>query len=828
MRRLAGAAWVVSMCTVTLAASRAPVARSGFVDLEIGPRSSPELEKLAAEQRFVDAFDRAITELRERLARVGPDHPDTLTALHRVGTVAHLAGDQATAEDVLGAALEARKRLLPPGEPAIVETLLRCGRAARFRGDRGRARSFYDQAESLLSARRGRYPALEGESLQLRADWVRGEDEPTSIPLYEQSLALRRTHFADPSFATADNETWLAWTLSRTGRRAEIKPYVRDAARQFDALGLSEHTLRATLHELTAEELILEGRGSEAEDHYRTAAGCCAAARRRQAGGYARRGFPLDCYDALALDAVRRGQSEEAWRLVETGRAPTHVDFSALALWERDDTAGFEAWTADRHVLDRVRKRLRALSGGPPVWNARTVDVFLETLAARARISRATQRYLERHRPEAPSLERVQSLLGSREALVGWLEVRLGGTPLNSFAPDRSEAYAYVVRSTGPVTWVPLWRNRSSADDIAMRGRWGYGFTLLNRAASWPTRVAGDAQLDESMREWGRSNVDPLLPHLNGVDRLILERLIEPVELAVLPSGQRLGDAFDVAYVPSALTFLLLAEARQGRRPSGDRSILAVAGPTQLAGNVRVEELIDAADSPSQHRGGRSAYRRDVTPLAALPKLRYAELETRAIASLFERPLVLEGNAASASIARLARADRLAGFRVMHVASHTLTDGAPERCALALSDHEGPAARGEPGLLEVEDIVLGWRLDADLVTLSGCETLRAAGAGRGEPFGFTPALFAAGARRVLSSMWPVDDRATTILMSRFYENYTGRYADRRFGVSHVPMGASRALREARTYVRTLTDAAGRHPYEHPVYWAGFFLLGLPD
>jgi len=42
------------------------------------------------------------------------------------------------------------------------------------------------------------------------------------------------------------------------------------------------------------------------------------------------------------------------------------------------------------------------------------------------------------------------------------------------------------------------------------------------------------------------------------------------------------------------------------------------------------------------------------------------------------------------------------------------------------------------------------------------------------------------------------------------------------------MKAARALREARMYVRSLTDASGKHPYEHPVYWAGFFLLGLPD
>ena len=76
-------------------------------------------------------------------------------------------------------------------------------------------------------------------------------------------------------------------------------------------------------------------------------------------------------------------------------------------------------------------------------------------------------------------------------------------------------------------------------------------------------------------------------------------------------------------------------------------------------------------------------------------------------------------------------------------------------------------------------------------------------------------LFASGARRVLSSIWTVDDRATTMLMDRFYENLARGAA---------PPGA---LHEAKVYVRTLKDASGRRPFEHPAYWAGFLLVGLP-
>ena len=657
-----------------------------------------------------------------------------------------------------------------------------------------------------------------------RPTGARGRDEAGSIALYEGALASRKATLSEPSFAIADNETWLAWTLARLGRRAEAERYARDASRQLDALGYADHSLRGTLDILRADTLTLSGHAAEAETLYGAAAERFRKIRQRQGGGYIRRSFPLDGYDSLALAALRRGDGEQAWRLIERSRAATHVDFASLGLWKRQDPAGFEAWTADRRALDRVRKRLTPLHGGPR-WTASTAQGFLEMLRLRARISREEDRYLDAFRPAIPSLERVQETLGPQQALVGWLEVRVGGTPSESFMAERSDGYAYVVRPSGPVRWVPLWKTRSSTEEARLVGAWGHAFGRLTRAASWPTRVGADSELDAQLRAWGRVHVDPILPLLEGVDHLVLERLSDPIELAVLPDGRLLGDAFDVSYVPSALALVLLADVPTDEGASRARSALTVAGPTDTLADARVDQLVGSADAPSDHRGGRTAYRRSETPLNRLPRLRYAGLEARSVASLFDDARVLGGDDAAATLSQLAASDRLAGYHVLHFATHTLTDGAPERCALALSDREAT----DRGIVEVEDIVLGWRLDADLLTLSGCETLRAGGAGRGgEPFGFTPALFAAGARRVLSSYWPVDDRATTILMNRFYENYTGQYRDERFGAAGKAMKAPRALREARAYVRNLKDPSGRRPYEHPVYWGGFFLVGRPD
>jgi CHAT domain-containing protein len=115
--------------------------------------------------------------------------------------------------------------------------------------------------------------------------------------------------------------------------------------------------------------------------------------------------------------------------------------------------------------------------------------------------------------------------------------------------------------------------------------------------------------------------------------------------------------------------------------------------------------------------------------------------------------------------------------------------------------------------VDTPEIRMSWKLNAGLVTLSACQT-----AGvmfhRGEPMGFAQALFQAGARCVLLSFWKVDDEATSMLMSRFYEN-----------VAQKNVSYSDALVEAKNWLRTYTDANGKHPFAHPVYWAGFVLLG---
>jgi CHAT domain-containing protein/Tfp pilus assembly protein PilF len=112
-----------------------------------------------------------------------------------------------------------------------------------------------------------------------------------------------------------------------------------------------------------------------------------------------------------------------------------------------------------------------------------------------------------------------------------------------------------------------------------------------------------------------------------------------------------------------------------------------------------------------------------------------------------------------------------------------------------------------PGMLDARTIISEFDLDADLVTLSACQTGLGQLTGEGM-IGFTRAFLTSGARSLLVSLWRVDDRSTKELMVSFYRQY----------LEHGNKGL--ALKRAM--------AETRKRYPEPKYWAGFTLLGMAE
>src|SRR5262249_24059152 len=158
---------------------------------------------------------------------------------------------------------------------------------------------------------------------------------------------------------------------------------------------------------------------------------------------------------------------------------------------------------------------------------------------------------------------------------------------------------------------------------------------------------------------------------------------------------------------------------------------------------------------------------------------------------------------------QLAAADELRRFRYLHFATHgDLDPRFPLNSFIALAQDRLPdpvhqVLAGKEvydGRLTAERILHSWRLNADLVTLSACKTGISEKFEGGEGFvGFAQALFLAGTRSLVLSLWEVDSQATTLLMIRFYQNLLGK----REGLTR-PLPKAEALREAKQWLRNLT------------------------
>jgi CHAT domain-containing protein len=122
---------------------------------------------------------------------------------------------------------------------------------------------------------------------------------------------------------------------------------------------------------------------------------------------------------------------------------------------------------------------------------------------------------------------------------------------------------------------------------------------------------------------------------------------------------------------------------------------------------------------------------------------------------------------------------------------------------------------------------------ASLVVLSACETGVVKMSRIDEYVGLPSGFLSAGAPTVISSLWMVDDEATSLLMGKLYENLQA-------GVSK-----GRALNDAQRWLRTTVQEKPSRiigqgqprfsllsqpfplDYSHPFYWAAFCLSGAP-
>ena len=165
--------------------------------------------------------------------------------------------------------------------------------------------------------------------------------------------------------------------------------------------------------------------------------------------------------------------------------------------------------------------------------------------------------------------------------------------------------------------------------------------------------------------------------------------------------------------------------------------------------------------------------------------------EAQSVAALLPHSSLRTGNEATSSILR-AQGPHTG---LLHIATHGVyRQDNPMFSGIRLGD-------GYLNLFDLYQI----RLNANLVTLSGCATGMNFVAAGDELLGLQRGLFYAGASTLLLSLWDVHDESTAQLMQFFYREYlqTGDMAG-------ALQSAMRQLRQ-------------QNP--HPYFWAPFVLVG---
>lgn len=190
----------------------------------------------------------------------------------------------------------------------------------------------------------------------------------------------------------------------------------------------------------------------------------------------------------------------------------------------------------------------------------------------------------------------------------------------------------------------------------------------------------------------------------------------------------------------------------------------------------------------------------------SLNSLPGTEKETQQIQSIFQN----NGLATTSLLYQDAnegkiKADDLKQYKYLHFATHgTVNPVQPELSRLFLSKNEKEENDGSLYSGEIYNL----ELDADLVTLSACQT----GLGqivRGEGLiGLTRALVYAGAKNIVVSLWSVSDNSTAQMMVNLYQYIIQEQQD-------YPT----ALRQAKL------DLIQSGNYAAPYYWAPFVLIG---
>jgi CHAT domain-containing protein len=450
--------------------------------------------------------------------------------------------------------------------------------------------------------------------------------------------------------------------------------------------------------------------------------------------------------------------------------------------------------------------RIRLLTGEHTPLQVQEVEQEIEHLSDQLRdlesqIRAASPNYLALTQPQPLDVGEVQQILDDQTIL---LEYILGDERSYVWAVSRNSLRGYTLPA------------RHKIENRALQ---------LYKLISKPPFPSEGGDESRGLEPWkiraarlSRMLLGPLGQEIAGKRIVIVkdgalhyvpfEALPVPGSSSLLP----LINKHEVVYVPSAA---VVAELRQeaATRVHALKGVAVLADPVFDKDDPRVNAAATTVDhQPAADAAEDASINERLTRsvadigLAHLPRLAFTHREADAIMAVTPpgQGKKIVGFAADRAAAT---SPDLSQYRIIHFATHALSDNVhPELSGLVFSLVD-PEGRLQDGFLDLERIY-NLKLPVDLVVLSACES----GLGKeisGEGLvGLTRGFMYAGATRVVASVWNADDASTKELMQRFYTSMLLQRAT-----------PAAALRQAQISMWK------QKRWNSPYYWAAFQLQG---
>ncbi|MEN3329307.1 MAG: hypothetical protein V7638_4114 [Acidobacteriota bacterium] len=502
---------------------------------------------------------------------------------------------------------------------------------------------------------------------------------------------------------------------------------------------------------------------------------------------------PAQGFDAEALRASERGRARSL--LEKLSEAPIDIRQGidpALIEKERDLKRVMNA-KAQREMTVKARKGSAEEMATLQREISALEDEFQQVQAA---IRKSSPQYSALTQPQPLDLKGIQRELDPDTVL---LEYSLG----------EERSYVWVV-TPGSLKAYTL-PKREEVENIARRVNESLAARSVVQALESPAdrraRIArADAEFRKAASELSRMILAPASAEF-AKKRLVVVadgalQYVPFAALSVAPNRPLIVD-HELVSLQSASAFALQRQ-NLANRPAAPKTVAVIADPVFSINDARLNSSAAIKESAStriiEHGpGGPSGQ-------LSIPRLPFTRWEADQILAVSPAGSTLKAVDFNANRA-VAGNGELSHYRYVHFATHGYVD--TERAGLSaivlsMFDKEG---KPQDGFLRTHDIY-NLKLPAELVVLSACETALGKDVTGEGLEGLTRAFMYAGARRVVVSLWNVNDKATASLMQRLYA-----------GMLRSNKTPAAALRAAQI------EMLRTRQWQSPYFWAAFVMQG---